>query len=136
MAQTRTFILFSGTADRLHAAATMISGLAASGVEVQVFLTYWGLWSFTREQIEQPRPMSPEFAELGEKLAAKAAERGFPSWFELMRDAKELGEVGIHACSMSMDLLGLELDDLDPLVDGVVGTAAFTSMDTGDAVFI
>lgn len=136
VAQTRTFILFSGTADKLHAAATMIAGLAASGVTVQVFLTYWGLWSFRRDQIEVPKPMSAEYRELGEKVAAAAAERGFPPWYQLLRDAKDLGDVHFHACSMSMDLLGLDPDDLDPLVDDVVGTAAFTSLQTGDAVFI
>lgn len=136
MAQTRTFVLFSGTGDKLHAAATMISGLAASGVTVQVLLTYWGLWSFTREQIEEPKLVSPEYAELAEKVAARAAERGFPPWYELVRDAKDLGDVHVYACSLSMDLLGLEMDDLDPLVDGVVGTAAFTSLDTESAMFI
>ncbi len=39
--------------------------------------------------------------------------------------AKELGEVDIQACSLSMDVLRIEEQDLDPLVDGVEGVTAF-----------
>jgi peroxiredoxin family protein len=39
--------------------------------------------------------------------------------------AKELGEVDIQACSLSMDILKLKPEDLDSLVDGVQGVAAF-----------
>ena len=51
--------------------------------------------------------------------------------------AKELGGVDIQACSLSMDVLGLEESDLDPLVDGVEGVTAFyLSAGDGRIVFI
>jgi peroxiredoxin family protein len=54
-----------------------------------------------------------------------------------MRMAKELGEVDIQACSASMDILKLGQTDLDPLVDGVQGVAAFfINAGEGQIIFI
>ena len=51
--------------------------------------------------------------------------------------AKELGGVDIQACSLSMDVLGLEESDLDPLVDGMEGVTAFyLNAGDGQIVFI
>jgi peroxiredoxin family protein len=51
--------------------------------------------------------------------------------------AKELGGVDIQACSLSMDVLGLEESDLDPLVDGTEGVTAFyLNAGEGQIVFI
>ena len=55
----------------------------------------------------------------------------------LFREAKDLGTVDIEACSLSMDLLGVEESDLDPLVNGVEGVTAFyLNAGTGQVVFI
>jgi peroxiredoxin family protein len=55
----------------------------------------------------------------------------------VLREAKDLGPVDIQACSLSMDLLGIEETDLDPLVDGVEGVTAFyLNAGEGHLVFI
>ena len=55
----------------------------------------------------------------------------------MLRQAKDLGEVDIQACSLSMDLLAIEEADLDPLVDGVEGVTAFyLNAGSGHLVFI
>jgi len=62
---------------------------------------------------------------------------GQASWAETFRQAKDLGEIDIEACSLSMDLLGIEVKDLDPLVDGVEGVTAFyLNAGDGQVVFI
>jgi len=76
---------------------------------------------------------------LGDHGSAADALRaaGQASWAETLRQAKDLGEVDIQACSLSMDLLHLEESDLDPLVDGVEGvTAFFIGASDGQIVFI
>ena len=60
---------------------------------------------------------------------------GQSSWAETLRQAKDLGEVEIQACSLSMDLLRIEESDLDPLVDGVEGVTAFY-LATGDGQIV
>jgi peroxiredoxin family protein len=118
-------VLFSGTDDRLNAAAVMVAGAAALERPVHVFLQYWALDAFKAGNVEQPHGLAPEAGEKGARAVAALARAGQQHWSETLRQAKEIGEVDIQACSLSMDLLGLEPADLDPLVDGVEGVAAF-----------
>ena len=46
-------VLFSGTADKLHAAATLAAGAAAMDRPVNILLQYWALDAFRTERIEQ-----------------------------------------------------------------------------------
>jgi peroxiredoxin family protein len=65
------------------------------------------------------------------------ARAGQASWAETLRQAKDLGAVDIQACSLSMDLLGIEQGDLDPLVDGIEGVTSFyLNAGEGQVVFI
>jgi peroxiredoxin family protein len=64
------------------------------------------------------------------------AEGGGQHWSAVLAQAKELGEVRIHACSLSMDLFGLTQGDLDPLVDDVEGITTFMLAADGQLVFI
>jgi peroxiredoxin family protein len=58
-------------------------------------------------------------------------------WLETFRMAKELGTLTIHACSGSMDVLGIGLDALDPIVDESGGIATFLlAAEDGQLVFI
>ena len=51
--------------------------------------------------------------------------------------AKELGNVEIQACSLSMDVLRITEDDLDDLVDGTEGVTAFyIAVGDGQILFI
>jgi peroxiredoxin family protein len=51
--------------------------------------------------------------------------------------AKELGEVSILACSGSLDVLGLDVTTLDPLVDDSGGIASFLlAAEGGQLLFI
>ena len=137
MSDKKAIVLFSGTADKLQAAATMISGAAAMGQEVHVFLTFWGAVAFTKDQIDKPQPISPEYGAMGEKMAQLMQEKGVPAWSQVFRDAKELGDVHIHACSLTLDLLDIGEQDMDPMVDDVIGVATFTGMsEDADTLFI
>ncbi len=120
-----SLILFSGTDDKLQAAAVMTAGAAALGRPVHVFLQYWALDAFRKDRIAADHGASPEAGQEGQAKMAALRAAGQASWAETLRQAKELGEVDIQACSLSMDLLGLDHDDLDPLVDGVEGVTAF-----------
>jgi peroxiredoxin family protein len=44
---------------------------------------------------------------------------------ENLQGAKELGDVHVSACSMTMELFGLKLEDLEPIVEDVTGVATF-----------
>ncbi len=124
-------VLFSGTADELQAAATLVSGAAAMDMEVHVFLTSWALHAFRRDVIDQPLPLSPGYGELTETMAMLMKQKGVPPWHQLLRMARSIGDVRIHACSMTTDLMGLQQSDLDDLVDDVIGIATMIDMTDG-----
>jgi peroxiredoxin family protein len=130
-------VLFSGTDDKLQAAAVLTAGAAALGKPVHIFLQYWALDAFRADRIDKPLPLAPEAGKAGQEAVARMRAAGQQSWSETMRVAKELGEVDIQACSLSMDVLGISSEELDPLVDGVQGVAAFyVNAGNGQVVFI
>jgi peroxiredoxin family protein len=132
-----SLVLFSGTDDRLQAAAVLTAGAAALGRPVHVFLQYWALDAFRADRIDKPHGLAPEAGEAGAAAMAALTTAGAQSWAETFRQAKDIGEVDIQACSLSMDLLRLEPEELDPLVDGVEGITAFhVSAENGQVVFI
>jgi peroxiredoxin family protein len=130
-------VLFSGTDDKLQAAAVLTAGAAALGKPVNVFLQYWALDAFRRDRIEHDHGLAPEAGSEGRAHVDALRKAGQVSWAETFRQAKELGTVDIQACSLSMDLLELEEANLDSLVDGVEGVTAFyLNAGDGQVVFI
>lgn len=137
MTEPLNLVLFSGTDDRLTAAAVLSAGAAALGRPVHVFLQYWALDAFRADRIEADHGLAPEAGEAGRVAVDALRAAGQASWADTFRQAKELGGIDIQACSLSMDLLHLAPADLDPLVDGVEGVTAF-HIEAGDGpvVFI
>lgn len=136
MDNSLSVILFSGTDDKLEAAAVLAVGAAAMGRPVNVFLQYWGLEAFRRDLIHKDHGVSPEAGHEGAALLRKVRENSVQHWSDTLASAKDIGEVSVTACALSMEHFGLKQDDLDPLVDGVEGVAAFTAKATGAIVFI
>jgi len=137
MDETISIVLFSGTDDKLMSAATLAAGAAALGKPVKIFLQYWGLNAFRAAGIDTDHGLAPEAGEVGKAAVEAAARAGMATWVQTLRMAKELGEVDIQACSASMDIFKLKQADLDPLVDGVEGVAAFyINAGEGQIVFI
>ena len=130
-----SLVLFSGTDDKLNAAVVLASGAAALGRPVNVFLQYWALEAFLADRIGKPRGASPEAGPEGDEWLRKASELpGHQHWSETLRQARELGEVNIQACALSMELFGVTRADLDPMVDGVEGVVSFLLSAEGSQV--
>ena len=125
MNEPLNLVLFSGTDDRLNAAAVLAAGAAALGRPVNIFLQYWALDAFRADRIGADHGLAPEAGESGRRAVDDLRAAGQAPWAETLRQAKELGGIDIQACSLSMDLLRITEADLDPLVDGVEGVTAF-----------
>jgi peroxiredoxin family protein len=129
-----SLVLFSGTDDKLTAAAVLAIGAAAMGRPVNLFLQYYALDAFRAGKVCSDHGLAPEAT--AEQAPLVRAHKG-EHWSELLKQAKEVGEVDIQACALSMDMFGLGREDLDPLVDGIEGVAAFmASSEEGQVVFI
>ena len=130
---TLSLVLFSGTDDKLGAAAVMTVGAAAMGRKVNVLLQYWALDAFRAEKILKDHGAVLEAGPEGAQIMRRY---GTQHWSELFRQAKEIGEVKIHACSLSMEMFELMVEDLDPLVDDQEGVASFFVEVDGPLTFI
>ena len=135
MSDTISIVLFSGTDDKLHAAATIAAGAAAMGTPVSVLLMYWALDAFRADRIENDHGLAydasrPRWTEPVEHVGNIPRQETF-------RQAKELGDVTIRACSGSLATLGLDPATLDPMVDDSGGIAAFLmAAEGGQVLFI
>lgn len=125
MADKMSIIVFSGTVDKLLAVSTLATGASAMGQDVDIFLTFWGLNAFRKDQVRTNMKFSSEFAEFAEPAMQAMQEKGVRHWLDTLYDAKEIGNVHVKACSMTMELFGWTLDDLDPIVEDVTGVASF-----------
>lgn len=121
---TLSLVLFSGTDDRLGAAAILATGAAAMGRPVNLFLQYWALAAFRKDHIAADHGVAAEAGDAGAAMVRRD-QSGPRHWSELLRQAKDIGDVRVHACALSMDLFGITAEDLDPLVDDIEGVAAF-----------
>ena len=130
---TFSMVLFSGTDDKLNAAAVLMAGAAAMGRKVNVFLQYWALDAFRTDRITKDHGVAPEAGPDGAELLQR---HGGQHWSEILRQAKSIGEVKIHACSLSMEMFGITVDDLDPLVDDQTGVASFFMEVDGPVTFV
>jgi peroxiredoxin family protein len=128
-----SLVLFSGTDDKLQAAAVLTVGAAAMGRPVDVFLQYWALDAFRADRITKDHGVAPEAGADGERAMR---EQGKTHWSELFGQAKDLGEVRIMACADSVEMFRITSDDLDPLVDGIWGVASFFLEADGPVTFI
>jgi peroxiredoxin family protein len=131
--ETLSLVLFSGTDDKLTSAAILAVGAAAMGRPVQIFLQYWALDAFRADRIRSDHGVAPE---ANEEQAALIRAHAEPHWSENLASAKDIGEVTINACPHSMETLGITQEELDPLVDGVIGVATFFMNADGPVTFI
>lgn len=139
-----TIILFSGDYDKAMAAFIIASGAAAYDHEVTIFSTFWGLNAFRKDKHVNVKKgflekmfakMMPRgadkmglskmnFAGMGPKMIKHVVKKHNAMPLpDLIDMSKELG-VKLVACTMTMDLLGLQKEEL---IDGIeyAGVAAY-----------
>ena len=125
MQDRMSIIVFSGTVDKLMAASILATGGAAMGMEVELFLTTWGLSAFRKDAYKTNMKVSKDFEEYGPVMMEQMIAKKVPSWMDNLTGAKEIGNVTIYACSMTMELFDMKLSDFEPIVTEVTGVATF-----------
>ena len=124
MSNKMSMVLFSGTVDKLMAASVIASGAVAMDMDVDIFATFYGLNSLRKEVVGTNMKFSKDFEEMSGTMIQLMQQKHMPSWYETLMKAKQTGNVKIHACTMTADLIGLKKEDFDPIVDDMcaVGT--------------
>lgn len=114
-------VLASGEIGRVQAVSIIGSVAAASDVPVDVFVTMDGLLAFEAGALESG---NVEAGPVGQAMLESDGDE-VPPYTEQFAQAKAVGDLTIYGCTMAMDLLDLELDDLDDVVDETMGVAGF-----------
>ncbi|QOS88950.1 MULTISPECIES: DsrE/DsrF/DrsH-like family protein [Bacillales] len=139
-----TIVLFSGDYDKAMAAYIIANGAAAYDHEVTIFHTFWGLNAlrkdepvslkkgFLEKMFAKMMPRGSDkmglsnmnFAGMGPKMIKHVMKKhnamSLPNLIELAQEQ----DVKLIACTMTMDLLGLQKEEL---MDGIeyAGVAAY-----------
>ncbi len=121
-------VVFGGTVDKLYPAAIMASGAVMNDMDVDIFITFWGMMPFRKGAPYQLQSVSKDHEEMGAAMMHAMQEKKVPSWYDTLQQAKEIGNVHVHACAMTADLFGLGQDDFEPIVDDIIGVGEFIDM--------
>jgi peroxiredoxin family protein len=112
-------VCLSGSLERLQFAGMTASVAAACGRPVTVFLSMNALQYF----LKSPHGAAAPEGEFGRTMATK----NVPPFAKLFEQAVDLGDAAIYACSMAMDVLGVEESALVGHVKGAMGLTKFLS---------
>lgn len=138
-----SMVVFSGDMDKVMAAFIIATGAAASGMDVTMFFTFWGLKAIqngkmtgkgffgrmlglmNRGGIDAIGPSRFNFGGMGRwMMKTMMKQRNVASLRELLDTAIAMG-VKILPCQMSMEVLEIGTDKLIPEATAPVGVAAF-----------
>lgn len=119
MTQRINIVCVSGTHEKLQMAAMIASVAAATGDQVSVFFSMNALPYFIQNNNEDA-PAEGDFGVI-------MAEQGVPPFRQLFKQAAELGDAKLLPCSMAIDLLKINSDDLAPEFSPPTGLTRFLS---------
>jgi len=120
-----SILLYSGTVDKLLPTAILTSGAVAMDMAVDIFVTFYGIHAFSKKVIRENKTFGKDFEEMVPMITQKIHEKNIPHWYDMLAEAKKSGNVKIHACSTACDMLDAKMEDLDPLVDDMVGIGSY-----------
>ncbi|MBF0705740.1 MULTISPECIES: DsrE/DsrF/DrsH-like family protein [Bacillales] len=139
-----TIVLFSGDYDKAMAAYIIANGAAAYDHEVTIFHTFWGLNALRKDQQVEVNKgflekmfgkMMPRGADkmglskmnyggMGKKMIKNVIKKHNVTELPQLIELAQEQEVKLVACTMTMDLLGLQKDELLEEIE-YAGVAAY-----------
>jgi peroxiredoxin family protein len=142
-------ICSKGSLDMAYPPMMLATTAAAMGMQVDLYFTFWGVNIINKKTIDSlkispvgnaalPIPnilgMIPGMtAMMTSMMQRKMGKIKMPSIREMVATAKESG-VKFHACSPTLDMMGLKKEDLIPEVDDIIGAATYLELASEDAI--
>ena len=124
--------MFSGTADKFIPLGVLTQSAVNLGMPVSIFVTGWAIPAFLKDGAKNVNRMPKEFEDMAPMLVKGLEDIKAPSWYEMLKTSKENGDVKIYMCSLMAQALKVDTENgLDPMVDEVVGAAAYLQMTDG-----
>jgi peroxiredoxin family protein len=142
-------ICSKGSLDMAYPPMMLATTAAAMGMQVDLYFTFWGVNIISKKTIDSlkispvgnaalPMPnilgMIPGMTSMMTSMMQKKMGKiKMPSIREMVATAKESG-VKFHACSPTLDMMGLKKEDLIPEVDDIIGAATYLELASEDAI--
>jgi peroxiredoxin family protein len=142
-------ICSKGSLDMAYPPLMLATTAAAMGMQVDLYFTFWGINMINKKTIDSlkispvgnaaiPMPnilgMIPGMTAMMTSMMQKKMQKTkMPSIREMIATAKESG-VKFHACSPTLDMMGLKKEDLIPEVDDIIGAATYLELASEDAI--
>jgi peroxiredoxin family protein len=152
------FICSKGSLDMAYPALIMANGALGEGIETHIFFTFWGMDMINKKTMEDLKftplgnpamHMPPGMGKLSEKhmpqgfggfpgmtgmatkmLKKQIADLDVPEVPEFLQMLSDMG-AQLWACQMSVDMMGLEQDDLFDEVIDVINVTQFMELSAG-----
>jgi len=142
-------ICSKGSLDMAYPPLMLATTGAAMGMDVHLYFTFWGMNMITKKTVDSlkispvgnpalPMPnilgMIPGMSGMVTSMMTKKMQKmKMPSIKEMIATAKESG-VKFHACSPSMNMMGLKKEDLIPEVGDIIGATTYLDLASEDAI--
>jgi len=136
-------ICTKGTLDMAFPLFMLASTAGAMGWEAHLYFTFWGMDIITKGKSENLKispvgnPSMPLPNIIGvlpgmtsvatSMMKGKMEKSNMPTLQSLIKMAKQMG-VKFHACTTTMNLMGITKDDLIPEVDDLIGAATYLDL--------
>ena len=136
-------ICSKGSLDMAYPPLMLATTGAAMGMEVHLYFTFWGINMISKKTIDSlkispvgnpalPMPnilgMLPGMTSmLTSMMQGKMKKIKMPTIREMIKTAKDSG-VKFHACSPTLNMMGITRDDLIPEVDDIIGAATYLEL--------
>ena len=120
-----TIILHSGAYDRASYALTLALVALASGMEVDMLLTFEGLRRFTKGHLADIGEETSSSVRVNIELGLESG--GIQPLEVQLADARKLG-LKLYACPNAMAALNIGLSDLLDEIDSIMGVAALLQL--------
>ena len=132
-------VVTKDTLDQVYPPLILAATAAASGMEVDMYFTFWGLKLLDKKSHDKTKlasvgnpalPMPnilgvlPGMTAMATNMMKGKIKKYWPTIPEMMQQAKDSG-VRFHACSPTMGLMDVKESDLIPLTDDIVGASTF-----------
>ena len=132
MSKKPRFVIFAhnATYDKLHQVATLGLTAAAMGKDVSVVLLFWTIKKLAEGRIDEV-DFPPEYAAHGQNVARLLREKKVPRISDMFREARQVGQFRLIACSAGLEYIDVDPDAVAKNVDEVLGLPAILSLTAG-----
>ena len=151
------FICSKGNLDMAYPALIMANGALTEGVEVDIFFTFWGMDMINKDtmhdlkftllgntamhppghfKMSMPQGLGglPGMTRMATRMLKKQiGEQGVPEVPEFLDLLHESGAT-LWACKMSVDMMGLEKEDMHEAVEDIINVSEFMEVSDGAQV--